>query len=42
MIKKITTNVDPVFDKTLFLSLKKEYKKIIGEYYSPFKVKRFA
>ena len=40
VIKKITTNVDPVFDKKLFLSLNKEYKKVIGEYYSPFKVKK--
>ena len=38
-IKKITTNVDPVFDKKLFLSLNKEYQQIIGEYYSPFKIK---
>ena len=39
IIKKITTNVDPVFDKKLFLSLNKEYQEIIGEYYSPFKIK---
>jgi len=39
IIKKISTNVDPVFDKEIFLSLNKEYQKIIGEYYSPFKVK---
>ncbi len=40
IIKKITTNVDPVFDKELFASLKKNYQKIIGDYYSPFKIKR--
>ena len=40
VISKITTNVDPVFDKEIFLSLNKKYKKIIGEYYSPFKIKR--
>ena len=39
-IKKITTNVDPVFDKSIFFPLNKKYKEVIGEYYSPFKVKR--
>ena len=39
IIKKITTNVDPVFDKEIFLSLNDEYQKVIGEYYSPFKIK---
>ena len=39
IIKKISTNVDPVFDKEIFLPLNKEYQKVIGEYYSPFKVK---
>ena len=37
-INKITTNVDPVFDKNLFYSLNDKYKKIIGSYYSPFKI----
>jgi len=40
IIKKIETIVDPVFDKKIFLSLNKKYQKIIGDYYSPFKVKR--
>ena len=39
LIKKIITNVDPVFDKNLFYSLNKDYKKITGSYYSPFKIK---
>lgn len=39
-INKISTNVDPVFDKNLFFSLNQSYQKIIGEYYSPFTVKR--
>ncbi len=39
-INKISTNVDPVFDKNLFFSLNESYQKIIGEYYSPFTVKR--
>ena len=31
--------MDPVFDKNLFYSLNEKFKKIVGEYYSPFKVK---
>ena len=40
-IDKISTRVDPVFDKQIFFPLNKSYKKIIGDYYSPFKVKNF-
>ena len=39
-IKKIGTNVDSVFDKELFFPLEKIYKKYIGDYYSPFKIKK--
>jgi len=39
IIKKISTNVDPVFDKSLFYSLDEKFKKIVGKYYSPFKIK---
>ena len=39
-IKKINTNLDPTFDNKLFLELNKEYKKFIGEYYSPFKIQK--
>ena len=39
-INKISTNVDPVYDNKLFFPLKKTYKKYIGEYYSPFKIKK--
>jgi len=39
-INKILTNVDKVFDKNLFYPLNKSYKKYIGDYYSPFKVKK--
>ena len=39
-IDKITTTVDPTFDNKLFFSLKKSYDKLIGEYYSPFEIKR--
>ena len=40
IIKKIMTNADPVFDKDIFFPLNKKYQKFIGEYYSPFKVKK--
>ena len=39
-IDKITTNVDPVFNNELFFPLKKSYEKLIGEYYSPFEIKK--
>ena len=38
-ISKISTNVDSVFNKNLFFPLRKDFDKIIGEYYSPFKIK---
>ena len=40
IITKIFTDVDPVFDKNVFLPLEKNFKKIVGSYYSPFKVKK--
>tara|TARA_B100000965_G_scaffold382516_1_gene380933 strand:+ start:872 stop:3106 length:2235 start_codon:yes stop_codon:yes gene_type:complete len=39
IVKKIVTNVDPVFDKNLFYSLNDKFEKIVGKYYSPFKIK---
>ena len=39
-INKIRTNIDPVLDKNLFLSLDTIYNKTIGSYYSPFLVKK--
>ena len=39
IVKKIITNADPVFDKSLFYSLNEKFQKIVGEYYSPFKIK---
>ena len=39
-INKISTNVDPVFDKKIFVPLNNIYQKYIGDYYSPFKVKK--
>ena len=40
IIKKISTNIDPVFDKNLFYVLNDEYRKVTGDYYSPFKIKK--
>lgn len=39
IIKKITTSTDPVYDKNIFFPLNEKFKKVIGSYYSPFKVK---
>lgn len=40
IINKISTKVDKVFDKNLFFPLEKSYNKLIGQYYSPFDVKK--
>ena len=40
IINKISINVDKVFDKKLFFPLNKLYEKHVGDYYSPFKVKK--
>ena len=37
---KIETSLDSTFDKKIFFPLNKSYKKIIGEYYSPIKIKK--
>ena len=39
-INKISTNVDDVFDKKIFFQLNKLYSNYVGQYYSPFKVKK--
>jgi outer membrane protein insertion porin family len=39
-INKISTKVDKTFDKKIFFPLNKVYKKHVGEYYSPFTVKK--
>ena len=39
IFEKIETKVDSTFDKKIFFPLEKAYKKIIGEYYSPAKIK---
>ena len=39
-INKISTNIDKVIDKRIFEPLQKKYLNLIGDYYSPFKVKK--
>ena len=39
-VNKITTNVSEVYDKKIFLPLEESYQKIVGKYYSPFKIKK--
>ena len=39
-VTKISTNVSEVLDKKAFIPLQKNFTKIIGKYYSPFKVKK--
>ena len=39
-INKISTNVSEVLDKKIFIALQKDFKKVVGKYYSPFKVKK--
>ena len=38
-VNKISTNIDDALDKNVFFQINKEFKKVIGDYYSPFKVK---
>ena len=40
IIKKISTNVDQVFDKNLFYPLNNKFEKVVGDYYSPFKIRK--
>jgi len=39
-IKKLSTDIAPVFDKTIFKNLSSEFNKFAGEYYSPFKIEK--
>ena len=39
-IKKISMNVSNVLNKNLFLPLEQNFNKIVGQYYSPFKIKK--
>ena len=38
-VNKISTNIDDALEKNVFFEINKEFKKVIGDYYSPFKVK---
>ncbi len=40
IIKKISTNLDPVFDANIFFPLKETYERYTGSYYSPFYIKK--
>ena len=39
-IKKISTNVDSVFNKEIFFPLNEIFSDYVGNYYSPFKIKK--
>ena len=39
-IKKLSTNIDPVFDSSIFVGLKEEFTSFAGEFYSPFKIQK--
>jgi len=39
-IKKLSTDITPVFDKAIFKNLSFEFNKFAGEYYSPFKIQK--
>jgi len=39
-IKKLSTDIAPVFDKAIFKNLSFEFNKFAGEYYSPFKIQK--
>jgi len=39
-IKKLSTDISPVFDKTIFKNLSSEFNKFAGAYYSPFKIQK--
>lgn len=41
-VNKVTLNIVPTFDKKIFLKLEKDYAKLIGDFYSPFKIKKFV
>ena len=40
MIKKISTDISPALQKDYFFPINDEFVKLIGNYYSPFKVKK--
>ena len=38
--KRFSTDIDPVFDASIFQDLKPTFEKYAGDYYSPFKIKK--
>ncbi len=40
IINKISTNVEKIFNKEIFYQLNEDFNKYVGEYYSPFKIKK--
>ena len=39
-IKKLSADIDPVFDRSIFKGLSEEFSSFAGEYYSPFKIQK--
>ena len=39
-VKKLATDIDPVFDSSIFQRLEDEFKNFAGDYYSPFKIQK--
>ena len=40
VVSKISTDIDPSIDKKIFSDLSKSYKELLGDFYSPFKVRK--
>ena len=38
-VNKISTNINDALDKKVFLALDNEFEKVVGDFYSPFKIK---
>ncbi len=38
-VNKISTNISEALDKKVFLTLDKDFEKVVGDFYSPFKIK---
>lgn len=40
IINRISTNIEKIFNKEIFFPLNEDFNKYVGEYYSPFKIKK--
>ncbi len=38
-VTKVSTNISDALDKKVFLTLNKDFEKVVGDFYSPFKIK---